>query len=279
MTDNTTNESVHGCRSNTERVITDDEYACLYSPEKQDRQQVSLFKQNQYDKNAQKYWDQFYKRNTNNFFKDRHWTLREFNININETMKLFEVGCGVGNFLFPLLDEIPNLFIYACDFSSTAIELLRQNSNYDSQRIQSFICDLTNDNEIPIEENSIDFCSMIFVLSAIHPDKMSHVLNKIYKVLKSDGYILFRDYGLYDHAMFRFARQRQHKLSENFYVRQDGTRAYFFSLEFLKNLLNQCQFDIDELSYVFKETVNIKEEICVPRVFIQGKFKKKRKID
>jgi methyltransferase-like protein 6 len=75
--------------------------------------------------------------------------------------------------------------------------------------------------------------------------------------------------------MFRFARQRQHKLSENFYVRQDGTRAYFFSLEYLTNLLNQSQFNIDELSYVLKETVNIKEDICVPRVFIQGKFQKK----
>ena len=79
---------------------------------------------------------------------------------------------------------------------------------------------------------------------------------------------------LYDHAMFRFARQRQHKLTDNFYVRQDGTRAYFFSIEHLRKLLVDCQFHIDDLIYVFKETVNIKEEICVPRVFIQGKFRK-----
>ena len=39
--------------------------------------------------------------------------------------------------------------------------------------------------------------------------------------------MLFRDYGLYDHAMLRFGRG--HKLSDNFYVRQDGTRAYYFS--------------------------------------------------
>ena len=178
----TENDTIHGYHSNTERTITDDEYACLYSPENQQRQQVSLFKQNQYDKSAQKYWDQFYKRNTDHFFKDRHWTLREFNVNINEQAKLLEVGCGVGNFFFPLLNELPNLFIYACDFSSTAIELLRQNSNYDERRIQSFICDLTDDNEIPIEDDSIDICSMIFVLSTIHPDKMSCVLKKIYKV-------------------------------------------------------------------------------------------------
>ena len=93
-------------------------------------------------------------------------------------------------------------------------------------------------------------------------------------MLKPGGHLLFRDYGLHDHAMLRFARQRQHKLSENFYVRQDGTRAYFFSIEYLKGLLDQADLHVDELAYVFKETVNIKEEICVPRVFLQGKFRK-----
>ena len=48
----------------------------------------------------------------------------------------------------------------------------------------------------------------------------------------------------------------------------------FFSIEYLTKLLIDCQFHIDELAYVFKETVNIKEEICVPRVFLQGKFRK-----
>ena len=178
----TEDDSIHGHHSNTTRVLTDEERQCLYGTENQERQQVSTFKQNQFDKNAQKYWDQFYKRNTNNFFKDRHWTLREFQIEIHRPTKLFEVGCGVGNFLFPLLNELPNLFVYACDFSSTAIQLVRENSQYDPERIQSFVCDLTDENEIPIDENIIDLCSMIFVLSAIHPDKMSRVLNKIHRV-------------------------------------------------------------------------------------------------
>lgn len=187
MADSPANDTIHGYRSDTARTLTDEEHQCLYSTEHQDRQQVSVFKQNQFDKNAQKYWDQFYKRNTSNFFKDRHWTLREFQIQINETTKLFEVGCGVGNFLFPLLSELPNLFVYACDFSSTAIDLLRQNTQYDPERIQSFVCDLTDEPEIPIEENSIDICSMIFVLSAIHPDKMVRVLRKLHRVRTFDG--------------------------------------------------------------------------------------------
>lgn len=39
---------------------------------------VSDFKQQKLEKEAQKNWDLFYKRNSTNFFKDRHWTTREF---------------------------------------------------------------------------------------------------------------------------------------------------------------------------------------------------------
>ena len=39
---------------------------------------VSDFKQKKLEKEAQKNWDLFYKRNATNFFKDRHWTTAEF---------------------------------------------------------------------------------------------------------------------------------------------------------------------------------------------------------
>ena len=39
---------------------------------------VSEFKQNKLEKEAKKNWDLFYKRNSTNFFKDRHWTTSEF---------------------------------------------------------------------------------------------------------------------------------------------------------------------------------------------------------
>ena len=53
--------------------------------------------------------------------------------------------------------------------------------------------------------------------------------------------IFFRDYGLFDHAMLRFSPG--HKLCENFYVRQDGTRAYYFSTgktRLIAGSTNQC---------------------------------------
>ena len=59
------------------------------------------------------------------------------------------------------------------------------------------------------------------------PNKLCINLNELLQVMKPGGSLLFRDYGLYDYAMLRFAPG--HKLSENFYVRQDGTRAYYFT--------------------------------------------------
>lgn len=54
----------------------------VLSPEEMDRPGaevlVSDFKQIKLEKEAQKNWDLFYKRNSTNFFKDRHWTSREF---------------------------------------------------------------------------------------------------------------------------------------------------------------------------------------------------------
>ncbi len=38
---------------------------------------------------------------------------------------LLEVGCGVGNTIFPLLEQVPGLFVYGVDFSARAIQLVK----------------------------------------------------------------------------------------------------------------------------------------------------------
>lgn len=94
---------------------------------------VPEFKALQIEKDAKKHWDLFYKRNESRFFKDRHWTTREFeellgyDQNGVEIQKiLLEVGCGVGNFVYPLLEERTAYEkIYACDLSTRAIELVK----------------------------------------------------------------------------------------------------------------------------------------------------------
>ncbi|KAA8591951.1 hypothetical protein FQN60_017325 [Etheostoma spectabile] len=72
--------------------------------------------------------------------------------------------------------------------------------------------------------------------------------------------------------MLRF--KASSKLGDNFYVRQDGTRAYFFSKEFLAELFADTGLQSVSNDYVLRETVNKKEGLCVPRVFLQSKFTK-----
>lgn len=61
-------------KTSAARVLTEEELDRLSG----ERALVSDFKQMKLEKEAQKNWDLFYKRNTTNFFKDRHWTTREF---------------------------------------------------------------------------------------------------------------------------------------------------------------------------------------------------------
>ena len=38
---------------------------------------------------------------------------------------MLEIGSGVGNAIFPLLEENSNMFVYACDFSPRAVQFIK----------------------------------------------------------------------------------------------------------------------------------------------------------
>ena len=162
--------------------LTDDQKLLL---EKQNSRLVTEFKANKLEADAQKNWDLFYKRNETNFFKDRHWTTREFQELIsddigesNDTEKkvLLEVGCGVGNFAYPLLEENLPFKIFCCDFSPRAVQFVKDNPLYEDSDITAFQCDITTDKlETEMGPESVDILTCIFVLSAVHPEKHQQV--------------------------------------------------------------------------------------------------------
>lgn len=61
---------------------------------------------------------------------------------------------------------------------------MQENKLYNSDICEAFVCDVTKEELVNyIAPDSIDIATMIFVLSAIHPNKMVDVLKNIHKVL------------------------------------------------------------------------------------------------
>jgi len=257
-------------------------------PEWEDEAKTTLAKQREskvsremkwaYNSKPAIYWDRFYNLNKGSFFKDRNWLRLEFPellecAKANAGPKLVvEIGCGAGNTVFPLLknNENPDLVVHACDYSKSAIEVVKSHEYYPSPphgkgKLFASVWDVTSSTrsqeihpDVPgapsaeataadeqdvdratlpegIEENSVDVATLIFVMSALHPKEWQRAVANCYKMLKPNGLLFIRDYGRFDLAQLRVKQGRM--LEENFYIRGDGTRVYFFEAAELSEML------------------------------------------
>lgn len=244
-------------------------------------------KRERLERDAADQWDVFYGIHDNRFFKDRNWLFTEFpelgqepyevnsETESSSRVSILEVGCGAGNTVFPILATNPSqsLFVYCCDFSQVAVDIVKNHEAYDQNRCHAFRWDLTNvDAEVPVIDDSVDFITMLFVLSAIDPAHFPAVIQRLARLLKPGGKILFRDYGRYDMAQLRF--KPGSAISENFYARGDGTRVYFFTQEEAHNLFLEAGL-IEDFNQCDKRLqVNRGRQIKMYRVWLQCKFRK-----
>ncbi|KAJ1956985.1 hypothetical protein EC988_001062 [Linderina pennispora] len=185
-----------------------------------------------------------------------------------------EVGCGAGNAVFPLLADVydPRLFVYACDYSSTAVSVVKANEAYNESRCKGFVWDLAS-SSLPadVTPGSIDVMLMIFVFSALHPSQWQQAVDNAYRLLRPGGVLLFRDYGRHDLAQLRFKKSRL--LEDNLYIRGDGTRVYFFTNEELAEIFGR-RFVVEQNAVDRRLIVNRKRELKMYRVWMQCKFRK-----
>ena len=121
---------------------------------------------------------------------------------------------------------------------------------------------------------AIDLVTAVFVFSAISPEKMPAALANLRGALRPGGKVLFRDYAAGDLAEERLRdKARPQKISDNFYVRGDGTRAYYFSEAVLEALFREAGFVPDGNTVVHeREIENRKAGVVMSRRWIQASF-------
>lgn len=213
---------------------------------------VSAFDRERFNAHPERWWDLFYKQKSATFFKDRKWLVQEFPI-LGDVIRagagrkvVLEVGAGAGNTAFPVMrmNENPDLEVVAADFSKSAVGTMREAEDYVAisegregrkGKMRAEVWDVAGE-ELPegVEEGSADVVIMIFVFSALSPKQWDRAVRNVWRALKSGGEMLFRDYGRGDLAQVRFKAGRW--MQENFYVRGDGTRVYFFDKDELAQI-------------------------------------------
>ena len=179
----------------------------------------------EFETNADKHWDIYYKRNTTNSYKDRHYISVEFNLPVlipelkelkGRRLTMLEAGCGVGNALFPLSKLYStDLKIFGFDFSANAVDMIQKDPRYDTNNIEVHVADLVN---TPLEYKQLDIVTLIFVLSAISPENHLKVMQKLWECMDANSYLYFRDYAEFDMAQLRLAKKKS-KLKDNFYLK------------------------------------------------------------
>lgn len=242
---------------------------------------VNEFWRRKYDGEAARNWDKFYTRNEDRFFKDRHYIDTDFpelRAAAERPTTMVEFGCGVGNAVLPLLERLPHLRASVFDLSARGIEILRAHEVYRTTgRCDAFVLDATTD-DLPPRVRELtgpagaDVCLCLFMLSAVAPEKHHGVFDKMSAALRPGGTLLFRDYGRYDEAQLRFATWN--RISDNFYVRSDGTQSYFFSTEDAQQLASRAGLQVAECRYLCRRYRNRKLGKVMHRVWLHARFKK-----
>ncbi|KUF94576.1 Aquaporin-9 [Phytophthora nicotianae] len=215
----------------------------------QDKSTIPEFWQNKYEKEAAKSWDKFYKRNSTNFYKDRHY------------LHLVFQDLGV----VPQAGKTRRYWRLAAGWTQPL---------YDEARVVASVCDITKDSlpDAAFANGGVDFVLLLFCLSALHPDKMKAAVKKVVAAIKPGGKLFFRDYGRYDQAQLRF--RPGCKLQDNFYVRQDNTRAYYFTTEEVDKIFTEAGLVPVENEYIRRQYANRQQNVVRFRVWVHAIFEK-----
>ncbi|XP_027283673.1 tRNA N(3)-methylcytidine methyltransferase METTL2A isoform X5 [Cricetulus griseus] len=252
-------------------------------------QRVSPEKQVDYEVNAHKYWNDFYKIHENGFFKDRHWLFTEFpelapshnpmtdlplESQKHEEGRSREDGPGLTtephghscashghDTKVPPVEEtvaqkLSHLAICGDEFPGSSA----------TYRILEVGCGVGN-TVFPVLQTNKQIQNMIHL--DVLPLFMICVM-KI-KVTRCPRTVLM---SLFLYLFFQQLFQTSQCLSGNFYVRGDGTRVYFFTQDELDALFTAAGLEKVQNLVDRRLQVNRGKQLTMYRVWIQCKYSK-----
>lgn len=194
-------------------------------------------------------------------------------MHLQKIIKFLDIGCGVGNSFYPLIEKKDQLIVKGFDISQKAVEMAKTHKLYNKDRIELIQLDIVK-NDIPDNFKAADYGILMFVLSAIIPKDHLLVVKKIYDAMSDNGILYFRDYARYDMAQIRFSQRKKNKVEENLYIRHDKTLAYYFEKEEIENLFKLVGFQIVDSKLICRMIENRKDNKKMHRLWLQIKLKK-----
>ncbi|XP_063500792.1 tRNA N(3)-methylcytidine methyltransferase METTL8, mitochondrial isoform X3 [Symphalangus syndactylus] len=259
---------------------------------------VLLEEQVKYEREASKYWDTFYKIHKNKFFKDRNWLLREFpeilpvdqkpeekaresswdHVKTSATNCFSRMHC-------PTVPEEKNHYEESSGSSEGQSKTESDFSNLDSEKhkkgpMKTGLYPGSNATFRILEVGCGAGNSVFPILNTLHhtrPTEQPSVL-PLFMMYVMMAYLTLFQMGSWMSFSLSLCSLlfilTGHCLSENFYVRGDGTRAYFFTKGELHSMF--CKASLDEKQNLVDRRlqVNRKKQVKMHRVWIQGKFQK-----
>jgi len=207
---------------------------------------------------------------------------------VDETRKIdvLELGCGVGNSVFPLLRANLNMRVVAVDCSPTAIAAVRANPEFDARRLRTHVVDASAPRSMVscVDDASVDAVTAVFFFSALTANGLRNAAEEIRRVLRPNGLLLFRDYARGDvktDASSRFvpgervdenaSLSSSSSSNEQTYRRSDGTLAVFFDEDELNDVFASVGL-VGECEIVTHSITNRKLGVTMDRKFVQGRF-------
>lgn len=201
--------------------------------------------------NLDKYWDKIHLKYTSTY---DNWFNKYIHL-LNKSDKIIELGCGRAYTSLYLLN---NGFsdVTACDFSTEVINIL----NTEHKELNTSVFDISE--KLPFKDDEINVIIADLCLHYFDSKKTKEILNEMYRVLKSGGYLIGRVNSSNDKYHIPLSAK---VLEKNFYYDGEIYKKFFEGKEFKELFENFKILSLEEKHMDRYEKPKTLWEFCIKK--------------